>query len=88
MLIWIDIHFLFSWVLEDIGVDKINKEVSSFFVGFFLFLLGLFAGYPFYIPPAVFAVKFGGPDSGKVSALLGVIMAIVSASKQTFINKK
>lgn len=71
--------FILTWVLEDMGLDKINKEVSSFFVGFFLFLLGLFAGYPYYIPPAVFCVKFGGPDSGTVSSLLDVITSIISA---------
>ena len=83
-----DISLLFRWVLEDKGPDNINQEAASFFVGFFLFLLGLFAGYPYYIPPAVFSVKFGGPDSGTVSALLDVVTSIVSASKQTFINEK
>lgn len=44
-----------------------------------LFIYGIGLGYPYYIPPSVFALEFAGAEAGMASSLMDVITAVMGA---------
>lgn len=49
-----------------------------------LFSYGLFLGYPYYVPPSLYALEYGGEDAAMVMSMVDTITAIFSAAFATF----
>lgn len=48
--------------------------------GVLIFLYGLMLGFPYYVPPAVFALDFGHASGGMVATFIDLVSALLSAA--------
>mmetsp|Transcript_5883 Transcript_5883/g.7113 ORF Transcript_5883/g.7113 Transcript_5883/m.7113 type:complete len:218 (-) Transcript_5883:67-720(-) len=67
------------FTVSTIGGGFSDAMIAQTTVLLLLFSYGFFLGYPYYVPPSLYALEFGGEDAAMVMSMVDTITAIFSA---------